>query len=182
MKNGLYYDLVYNRWSLNIIDDNSKIRSDKNQCTYINITLRTHKSIIIRHYTLDQEVHKQFYWRIITDKMPISTVIFILWRVDPWLQVPLLPLTIVLPSLVKVRTRNPIVHDLLCILHWGSEQLCQVLVLRVLVQFLFPPTLYALSVPNQHVEETVQKQYNLILQLFKVQLNWCWGWFLDCVL
>ena len=148
---------------------------------FMNIN-HTQTSVVVSYHALYQEIHEQLYWRIVTHKMPVPTVVLVLRRVYSRLQIPFLSLTIILPSLVKVRTRNSIVHYFLRILHRCSEQLCQVFVLRILVQFLLPPTLHAFTVPYQHVKETVQKQYHFILKFLQVQFNRCRRRLLHCVL
>lgn len=102
-------------------------------------------SLVIIEYTFDEKLHKQFDWGIITDEMTIFHWVSAFRRVDSWFQVSFFP--VIFKGFIEIWGRHAIIHDLTCVLHRHTEKFCQIFVIWVLLQVLFFPTHYTLSIP-----------------------------------
>ncbi len=126
-------------------------------------------SLVIIDHTFDQIIHKEGNRRIIGHKMSIILIFIRFRRINSRFKIPLLP--IILKSLVKVRHRQPVIHDITCILHRHTKKLLKVLVIWLILQIIFLPRICTLPVPQQHIEVTIQQQYHIFFQLADIQLN-----------
>lgn len=93
-----------------------------------------------------------------------------LFRIDPWLEIPLLG--VIGMDEVVVGDGETWLHDEVDVYLWRVEKLGNVLVSLLLVVLTLIPSLDRFAIPLQHNEVGIQEQDDIFLHLLLIQRHW----------